>query len=415
MAEQINNVIDNALMEEYIKAWQGFKLSKSTPHEISTILEKASKMDGDPDRYLSSAEELEEIDGHYRGLLQVRKNAVASIEYIITAPKRMEGVAKEIQSFLIDSNLRKLISNLMDAVGKGYAVVEPEYISGPRIYPARFNYVMPQWLRYSYTLGRFQMRVPGGEQDEFQDIPPHSLVIHELRDKSGAPIRNGCAKTCMFWSLGKRMAYKNWCMNTNGHSKHYTYVKVPAASVDETKARADMLKAYSAISRMNSIGAIALPSNYDVGLLSPSANSASEGYFMNLMEFSNREMSKAVLGQVGTSDGGQGNSKQTEMGKVLKDIIESDSKNICETVNEQIVVPYVDMNYGPQQEYPKIEPVNEDSEEMAEFIERVTPLVDRGFKIPTDWIYRALKIARPAEGEEVLLPLKNGALFGNAD
>ena len=69
---------------------------------------------------------------------------------------------------------------------------------------------------------------------------------------------------------------------------------------------------------------------------------------MRLAEWLDRQTSKAVLGQTMTTDDGSSQAQATVHNEVRHDILKSDARQLANTLNRDLIQPYVDLNFGPQ-------------------------------------------------------------------
>jgi len=76
--------------------------------------------------------------------------------------------------------------------------------------------------------------------------------------------------------------------------------------------------------------------------------------FARLAEWIDRQISKAVLGQTMTADDGSSHAQAQVHDEVRQDIIDADAKQLATTINRDLIKPYIDLNYGVQEEYPRM-------------------------------------------------------------
>ncbi len=109
--------------------WSDYPGKGLTPQKLADISLEADQ--GDVYRQAELFEEMEEKDAHLFSQLQKRKNAVLSFDYEIQ-PYSESAEDKKIAEFLEDNiySLPKFedgILDLLDAIGKGFAMIEPIY------------------------------------------------------------------------------------------------------------------------------------------------------------------------------------------------------------------------------------------------------------------------------------------------
>ena len=98
------------------------------PARLASILREAE--DGDPTRQLELAEEIEEKDLHYQGVISTRKRAVTQLEITVEAASdQAEDIkaADLIRAWLDRDTLQDEMFDILDAIGKGYSFVEIDW------------------------------------------------------------------------------------------------------------------------------------------------------------------------------------------------------------------------------------------------------------------------------------------------
>ena len=127
------------------------------------------------------------------------------------------------------------------------------------------------------------------------------------------------------------------------------------------------------------------------------------------VEYLDAQVSKAVLGQTLTTEmprsGGSRAAAQVHEG-VRRDILNADAKRLAATLARDLVRPIVELNMGPQRQYPKIELGLPDDSDAKVFAEIVAMLADRGLRVRQKTILDKLGIAEAGAGDAVLGAIK---------
>ncbi len=114
-------------------------------------------------------------------------------------------------------------------------------------------------------------------------------------------------------------------------------------------------------------------------------------------------ISKAVLGRSDAADATSGQlGGQDYATEVRRDILESDAEELSNTLNEQLVRPFVDLNYGPQAAYPMIQLYIPDQEDLTGLADMLAKLVPLGLKVEQSVIRDKWGLPDPAEDAELL-------------
>ena len=99
-----------------------------TPYRLSNLLKDAAS--GEPEAYFELAENMEERDPHYAAVLSTRKRQVAQLPITVEAASDDKEHVKHadfIRAWLDRGILRAALIDILDAVGKGYSVLEIEW------------------------------------------------------------------------------------------------------------------------------------------------------------------------------------------------------------------------------------------------------------------------------------------------
>jgi len=115
------------------------------------------------------------------------------------------------------------------------------------------------------------------------------------------------------------------------------------------------------------------------------------------------QMSKAVLGQTTTTDaisGGHAVSK--EHNEVREDIERSDAKQLAPTLNEQLIRPIIDLNFGPQRVYPRLR-IGRNQQIDAKTVSEVAERAQRmGMKLSESKLREELSLPAPEGDDDIL-------------
>jgi phage gp29-like protein len=93
------------------------------------------------------------------------------------------------------------------------------------------------------------------------------------------------------------------------------------------------------------------------------------------------------------------------------DILRADIKQVVATINNQLIKPYVELNYGHQKSYPKFRLPVAEPEDINSLVNAVKELVPLGFRVGQSHMRSKLAIPDPDSDEELLgspSPEKNG-------
>jgi len=413
-----------------------------TPERLSGILRQAEF--GDPYLYLELAEEMEEKDLHYLAVLGTRKNAAAQLDLIVRATSsgaEDQRAASMVREMIVDGpiQLDSVLFDILDAVGKGFSATEIMWdTSGREWFPAQLRWRDPRWFAFDWISGEemlvrtlkgevipaereavatspthfggegiySSMRAGIGTQPMTAPLAPYKFITHFAKAKAGLPIRGGLARAAGWAYLFKNYVLKDWITFTEVFGQPVRVGKYqPGASEQDKQAL------LNAVSRIGSDAAAIMPESMVMEFVEAHQNGSSELY-QSFCEYLDAQVSKAVLGQTLTTDmpragGGSRAAAQVHEG-VRRDILNADARRLAATLARDLVRPIVELNMGPQKQYPRIELGLPDGSDVKVFAEIVSMLADRGLRVGQKTILDKLGIAQAAEGEAVLGALREG-------
>lgn len=397
-----------SLMQETIQAtttgvhqaWGVDSISSTLdPARLRTILQNAAT--GDILDYLVLAEEMEEKDLHYGSVLGTRKRAVSgvpvSVEAGSEAPRDIE-IADAVRKLVDAPEFDELLSDLLDALGKGFSAVEPIWeLKGDQLWPVRYEHRDPRWFRFDKLTGR-QLLIRE-EAGDGREIPPGKMLIHTPKLKSGIPIRGGLARLVAVAYMCKAFSLKDWMRYAELFGMPMRIGRYgPGAKPD------DIAVLRRAVSQLAADAAAILPKDMLIDFQEIANSTGGAELFEKLAEWLDKQISKAVLGQTMTTDDGSSQSQATVHNDVRLDILKADAKQLAATLNRYLVRMFVDLNYGPQENYPRIVLQVTEPEDLKALADALTPFIDRGLQVEQSAILDRFGLAAPGAGAQLLKP-----------
>ena len=357
--------------------WSETVLAGLNPGNLAALLKQAAN--GYPDRFFVLAEEMEERDLHYASVLATRKLAITGIEPIVVpasqSPKDKliaDAVKEVVQNPIFADDY---IADLLDALGKGYSVVETKWDRAGKAWnPAGYDWRDPRHFVIDRTDGR-TLRYKDAATVQGVDLPPFLFSIHAPKRKSGLPIRGGLARLAAWAFLFKSYTLKDWMAFLEVYGMPLRIGKYGRGSSEDD--RRVLLKA---VRDLSSDAAAIIPQEMTIEFQEASGGTGN-AVFSSKAEYLDRQISKGVLGQTMTADDGASLSQAQVHENVRHDIARADARQLAVTANRDLVRPFVDLNFGPQDKYPTmLIPVTE-SEDIKILAEVVTAAVNMGTEI----------------------------------
>lgn len=383
--------------------WQWRPLASLTPAQVADILRRAAM--GDAHDFLLAADDIREKDLHYRAVLQTRTLAVAGLPIEI-APNDESGTAKRaaelVREALSAIDVPALVAHLMDAIAKGYSVAEIIWdTSGSVWYPREILPREAHWFVFDRDTGRILRLVDGSA--EGQEVPPYRLIVHYPPLTAGIPLLGGLARSALWAWVFKSYALRDWARFVELFGQPIRLGKYhQGASPDDVA----VLK--QAAFSLGSDAAAVIPQEMVLELVESGAKSASADLYHRLIEYLDRQVSKAVLGQTMTTDDGSSLAQAKVHAEVRADILRADAQAIAATLTRDLITPIVRLNLGEGAPLPVLRLMVEEPEDMSALAEQIVKLTKAGMPIPHAWVRERFGIPEAAEGEAVLGEEKPG-------
>lgn len=368
-----------------------------TPERLARILRSAELGMGRD--YLTLAFEMEERYMHYGSQLQTRRLAIEGID---TTVNSVEGVPAKItdavQALVQDSGFGDMAGDLTDGISKGFGVVEMawEYEAGA-LRPVQYEFRDQRYFGFDQKSLKHLRLLTDAQPTYGEELPPYAFVTHFPRTRMGIPLRNGLARPATWAYLIQTMGLQDWAAFAEVYGMPLRLGRYGSnASPSDIRA---LLHAVRSIS--NDAAAVA-PDGMPIEFHKVDGQHGAE-VFGKLIDYVDRNVSKLVLGQTMTSDDGSSMAQAQIHNEVRLDILKADCKQLAQTINRDLIEPFVAFNFGPQESYPKIEfPVTE-PEDIKAITDAVTRLVPFGFKVSQNTMRDKLGLAEPEEDEDLLI------------
>ncbi|KAB2752282.1 DUF935 domain-containing protein [Brucella anthropi] len=409
--DQWGNPISTSMLKQEIAGpttgsvrniWTETILSGLDPISMAEILRQAAN--GYPDRFFVLAEEMEERDLHYRSVLGTRKLAITSIEPVVvpaSKEKRDEYIADAVRKVIkLPEFVDDYVDDLQDGLGKGYSVVETMWDQQAREWwPERFEWRDPRFFVIDRVNGR-TLRLKTPDNLNGTDLPAYKFSIHRPKLKSGLPIRNGLARLASWAFMFKSYALKDWMAFLEVYGMPLRVGRFgKGASLDDRRV---LLQAVRDIS---TDAAAIIPKEMEIEFIEVNGSSGN-GLFSGKAEYLDKQISKGVLGQTMSSDDGSSMAQAKVHENVRHDIGKADARQISVTINRDLVRPFVDLNFGPQDAYPTVVLPFAESEDIKALAEVINKLVPLGLEVSMSKVRQRIGFDEPEDGEKLLYVVK---------
>lgn len=344
-----------------------------TPQRLAALLKAAAE--GDADAQLTLAEEMEEKDLHYASVLGTRKRAVARLPIVVEAASDSADdvkMADETRALFKRPGTKAMIEGCLDGLGKGYSVVEMLWDKSRLPWRPTYTWRDPRFFQYDReTLTQLRLK---DEADMVNGIPlaPYKFIVHEPRLKMGIPLRNGLARLAAWTYCFKNFTIKDWMAFCEVFGMP---LRVGKYRPGETEDNINILK--SAVANLGSDAAAVIPEGMLIEFVDGVKSQGGESLFERVADFFDKQMSKAILGQTMTADDGSSQSQATVHNEVREDLRDADADQLAETLLRDLIIPYINLNWGPRENYPQLflrQPDSTDITVLADALAKLVPL-----------------------------------------
>ena len=380
--------------------WSGGLVAGLTPERLAVILNRVRRGEV-PAEYLEIAGELEERDAHYRSVLSTRKHAVEGLELYVQAgsdDKEALAVAEAVNEDIIShADSMDLIKNALDALGKGFSVNEIIWdTAGTRWKPETFIYRDPRWFAYDKVTGVLSLRDVYGM--ELHPLEPYKFIVHEPNLLSGKQITSGLSFTALFYWLVKTYDVTSWA----AFADRFGY-PVRLGKYGRKATKEDIATLKRAVAAIGSdVGAV-IPDAMAIDIIESKTTAGNSEVYEKIAEWADKQLSKLVLGQTASAEGTPGKlGDSQDQQAVRQDILKADVRQLEQTLNRDLVIPYVNFNFGKQERYPKLRIKYVEPKNVQLIVDSVTKLVPLGFKVKAQEMHALLGLSSPEKDDEVL-------------
>jgi phage gp29-like protein len=342
---------------------------------------------------------MDNSDPYLFGLMMTRKIAVTGLTRHVTGgdPAVLEFVQlafSKIKSF------SWILYQMLSAIPCGFSITEIVWMYDILLGKIVIDDLKPRYQdKFIYDTD-YNLKLITKEQPTGMLLPEKKFLefayMSEYGNKYGQAVYQ---KVYWYWFF-KKHSTKFWAIFTERFASPIVKVKMP-----KNANLADLEAIESFMANIKSATGVKVPEEFVVDLLEAERTGSVDSY-EKFLEFLNRGMSIAILGQTLTSSAEQSGS--LAMAKVhnmvRQDILKSDITFVENLFNDYLIPWLVDYNFPKVTEYPKWEIVLDDEIDTLQLAQVVEKLVAAGYnKIPINWIAKTFNIPLPEAGEEVLV------------
>lgn len=367
--------------------------------ELSDILLAAES--GDISEAIDYFDAMEVKDAQYRTVISSRKMALAGLKCITEAASDLpdDVLAANLTARVLSTDwLADHLLNIMDAIGKGFSIMEIiwDYSSDGYLIPVDLKWRNQKFFTFRQSrtseIGDgtfFYLKQNGG--GGYDNVPidkwPNNFLIHLPKGKSGLPITAGTSFAAAYIYLQKQILIKAWL----GYSERYgSPPRVAQYPMGTNKADQDKL--LTMLDKLGNNGSAIFQQGIDIKYLELQGQRGGSGgdkTYAELIHYLDDGMTKLALGQTLTTDNGGGRGSYA-LGAVHHavriDLLKADARQMANTLNKYIVKPMVDFNFGPQARYPTVKFNVQENIDLVTALSAAQGYSAMGVEIPVSYI-----------------------------
>lgn len=343
-------------------------------------------------------DDMETRDLHLGAVMQSRVSATPFKKRVIMpgkkrGEKKPDKKAEEIADFVTDvfndiGNLAKTLKGIQ-RVGlfRGAALTEIFWVvRNGRVVIDKLELKNNRYLVYTNQVNPEKLlnfpRWATFENPTGVELDRQRFVYYTPLATDDHAVRSGMNRGLIWYWLFTGFTIKDWMVFNETFGQPLRLGKYPANSSDKD---IDILK-----TAMRDLGVSAsgvIPTEMIVEIIE--AKQSGKATYQPAAEYFNSEKSKKVLGQTLTTEQ-QGSSSSNAMAQVhertLASIAEDDAELLEEAITQDIVVPLVDFNFGPQEVYPYFHFPTEEAPDIGTILDNAKKFKDLGYKINPEWL-----------------------------
>lgn len=372
-----------------------------TPGRLASILLDATQ--DWPRDYLTLAEEMEERDWHYSSVLGTRKRAVSGLDVSVTPASedaQDKKIADAVRQLTLDPCFGDMLDGCMDALGKGYSATEITWDRSGKEWMPRYEWRDPRFFRFDYAT-QSELLLMDDEHIMGKPLPAYKFIVHRPKLKCGLTVRGGLARLVAAAYMCKSYTLTDWMAFAEVFG-----MPLRVGRYEPGATQADINTLITAVTNLGTDAAAVLPKSMTIDFQSlPRTSDGGDKVFMALADWLDRQVSKGVLGQTMTTDSastGLGSNTAEVHNKVRTDIQISDARQLSNTLNRDLVRPFVDLNFGPQKKYPSMHLPVLEPEDLEVLSNALAELVPLGLEVEQAEIRDRLGLRTPKKGAKLL-------------
>lgn len=245
-----------------------------------------------------------------------------------------------IQNVFNSLNVEKIISDILDAPLFGFSPIEVMWEhNGENIVPKRVEAKPQEWFLFDV---HNNLRLRTKKNSISGEIVPEKKFLCARYNPSYTNPYGEKLLASVFWpATFKKGGMKFWVSFVEKYGMPWALGKIPRQTLEE-----EAIKLRDTLENMVQDGVAVFDDSCEIELKEAGGKNASSQVYSELVQFSNSEISKAILGQTLTTQEGTSGSYAlgTVHSNVRKDILAGDARLVQNVLNE-LISWILELNY----------------------------------------------------------------------
>jgi len=381
------------------QTWTDGVATGLTPQQLAAILRDCDQ--GEIESFMKLAEEMEERDPHYASVMGQRKRAISGVmPQIVPASEDAKDtqIADWVREHIAEAEwFPALVEHLLDAVGKGFSVVEVDWArDGSTWWPQGVDWRHQRFFKPDRITGEELRLLTDDEPADGELLEHGKFIVHKASLKSGHFFRGGIARVVVFSWMCKGYSLKDWMAFVELYGIPLRLGRYDAAATDD-----DIRTLFRAVANVGTDAAAVIPKGTDIEFTEAKSGGGNQPVFENLSRYLDEQISKAVLGQTMTTDNGSSMAQANVHNDVRLDIAQADARSVCGTINRDLIAPAVAINFGKDVEAPLLKIEIDEPEDVSARVADIVALAGVGVTFKAAEARSLVRMSDPDKKDEL--------------
>jgi phage gp29-like protein len=391
-----------AILPRPVDSVRDYPSAGLTPSRLAAVLREADE--GSLSTAMQLYEEMEEKDAHLFAVAHTRRLALTGLEWEVVSAAAVRRIAERQladeaadycrETLAAVESFDEALQHLALASGRNIAVAEIIWdLTAAGLQPVAFAPV--DFVRLVFDdVNRLRILTDAAPREGIEP-PPHKFIVHTPHNVSGHSQRGGLLRVTAMAYLAKSLSLKDWMIYAEVFGMPVRIARYePTATPEEKRELLHMLQTLGSQAAGIFSRAVELE-------LVEAGRSNFESPYERLIDFLNREMSKAWLGQTLTTDisGQRGALAATQVhNEVRRDILSDDIRKEGRTIRRDLLTPMTRLQFGLDAPVPYFRRRIRRADDAKDLSALLKVAVNElGMNVPASWAHDMLGVPESSD------------------